>query len=214
LENILIEGSVDAETAKLSMDRASAIAAKLQVPVLYVNSAALQVRADLFSILTNLSADQCVILYNLQALPGPFADDLSDVLSTGKMKIPINSGKDIFLTVEPFSLIGICSAREYCHYRVLTHFTLWMDTEIGDVEEFGGALNLNMLTYDWALDLLGLASSPNLSEIKGAYRKTIGQWHPDRLEGMAEELKLLANERMKLINAAYYLLKQTTGVKT
>jgi curved DNA-binding protein CbpA len=50
--------------------------------------------------------------------------------------------------------------------------------------------------------VLGVGSNASLGEIKQAYRGMIAQYHPDRLHGLASELRTLAEARAKEINAA------------
>lgn len=52
-------------------------------------------------------------------------------------------------------------------------------------------------------EILGVPTSASLEEVKQAYRLKIQQYHPDRLEGMAPELRQLALEKSQSINAAY-----------
>lgn len=52
-------------------------------------------------------------------------------------------------------------------------------------------------------EILEVPASSSLAEIKLAYRRKIQQYHPDRLEGMAPELRKLALEKSQEINAAY-----------
>jgi len=50
-----------------------------------------------------------------------------------------------------------------------------------------------------------LEVSPEASdaEIDRAYRKLIARYHPDRVAGAAEEIRALAEERSRALNAAY-----------
>jgi len=48
-------------------------------------------------------------------------------------------------------------------------------------------------------------SSPD--EVRVAYKKKIRLYHPDRVSGLGEKLKRMANEESKLINTAYSMLK-------
>lgn len=52
-------------------------------------------------------------------------------------------------------------------------------------------------------EILEVPESSSLAEIKLAYRMKIQQYHPDRLEGMAPELRKLGLEKSQEINAAY-----------
>ena len=58
-----------------------------------------------------------------------------------------------------------------------------------------------------ACNLLGVAPGAAAEEIASAYRKLAPLYHPDKVAGMATEFQLLADQRMKEINAAYELLK-------
>lgn len=51
--------------------------------------------------------------------------------------------------------------------------------------------------------VLGVSPSASWEQIRSEYRKKIQQYHPDRLEGMAAELRQLAVERCQRLNAAY-----------
>jgi curved DNA-binding protein CbpA len=44
-------------------------------------------------------------------------------------------------------------------------------------------------------------------QIKAAYRSKMKSYHPDRLEGLADELKKLAERRAKQLNQAYEAAK-------
>lgn len=50
---------------------------------------------------------------------------------------------------------------------------------------------------------LGIAESAGLDEIDHAYRVQISQYHPDKVAKLGEDIRRLAEERSKEINAAY-----------
>ena len=52
-------------------------------------------------------------------------------------------------------------------------------------------------------DILGVSSLASLDELKAAYRKKIKICHPDRFAYLGEEMKRLAEEETKALNAAY-----------
>lgn len=58
-------------------------------------------------------------------------------------------------------------------------------------------------------DVLGVTPEASSREIRRAYQSLMRQYHPDRLEDMAPELRALAEQRTKEINAAYDQLKRT-----
>jgi len=58
---------------------------------------------------------------------------------------------------------------------------------------------------------LGISINSPVEEIKRAYREKAKQWHPDKLDGMAPELREIASERMKRINEAYEVLIAATA---
>lgn len=52
-------------------------------------------------------------------------------------------------------------------------------------------------------EILGLSKPIELSVIKSTYRKTIAQYHPDRVMAMGPEIKEVAEKKAKEINEAY-----------
>jgi hypothetical protein len=57
-------------------------------------------------------------------------------------------------------------------------------------------------------EILNVAPSATLEEINAAYRQLARMYHPDKLAGLAPELRELAEQHMKSINSAYDLLKR------
>ena len=57
-----------------------------------------------------------------------------------------------------------------------------------------------------AYELLGVTPQSSPEEIRSAWRHKVAMWHPDKLDGMAEELKAMATDQMKRFNEAYELL--------
>jgi DnaJ-class molecular chaperone len=52
-------------------------------------------------------------------------------------------------------------------------------------------------------EVLGVEPSATREEIKRAYQRMVGQYHPDRVANAAPELQKLAEKRTKQLNAAY-----------
>lgn len=50
---------------------------------------------------------------------------------------------------------------------------------------------------------LEVAPSASDAELEAAYRRLIGQYHPDKVAGAADEIRELAERRARAINAAY-----------
>jgi hypothetical protein len=61
-----------------------------------------------------------------------------------------------------------------------------------------------------ALTLLGVAAGCTSEELASAYHRAVSEWHPDKLEPMAQELKDYATRHTARINEAYQMLKTTT----
>lgn len=58
-----------------------------------------------------------------------------------------------------------------------------------------------------AFKMLGLDASASPAEISAAYRHLAQMYHPDKVAGLAPEFQVLADKRMKEINAAYEVLR-------
>ncbi len=56
-------------------------------------------------------------------------------------------------------------------------------------------------------DVLGVARGASEAEIRAAYQQKMRENHPDRVADMSREIRDLAEERTKEINAAYYKLR-------
>ncbi len=54
-----------------------------------------------------------------------------------------------------------------------------------------------------AFEVLDVPEDATLEEIEQAYRKKISDYHPDKVANAAPELKALAEQRAREINAAY-----------
>ena len=61
-----------------------------------------------------------------------------------------------------------------------------------------------------AYELLGVSPGCTTRELAAAYRRKVSQWHPDKLDSMADDLKAFATRRTARINEAYQRLKQGT----
>ncbi|MCH8029822.1 MAG: DnaJ domain-containing protein [Candidatus Dadabacteria bacterium] len=64
------------------------------------------------------------------------------------------------------------------------------------------------LTIQVAFKILDVPLDSKKEDVRRAYRDAIIQYHPDRVAHLADEFKVLAEERSKLLNEAYELLKR------
>ena len=56
---------------------------------------------------------------------------------------------------------------------------------------------------DWAYRVFGVGGDASDAEIDRAYRRLMAQYHPDRVAGAAPELRALAEQKAREVNAAY-----------
>lgn len=61
--------------------------------------------------------------------------------------------------------------------------------------------------------ILGLTSAATDEEVKKAYRRLAMKYHPDKVEGMGEEVKKNAAAQFREINEAYEQIKTARGMK-
>ena len=64
------------------------------------------------------------------------------------------------------------------------------------------------LTQEAAYKILGIRNGTSPREIRRAYLDMVQKYHPDKVFNLADEYKVIAEEKMKEINAAYDLLKE------
>jgi DnaJ domain len=71
---------------------------------------------------------------------------------------------------------------------------------------------LGLMTYQRACELLGVSGGSSITQIRAAYRRMVGEWHPDRLEQSGERMRAFATKQMAAINEAYHLLRDFSAV--
>jgi DnaJ-domain-containing protein 1 len=64
------------------------------------------------------------------------------------------------------------------------------------------------LTFESARKILAVKTGASPEEIRKAYLELVQKYHPDKVFSLADEYKVIAESKMKKINAAYALLKQ------
>jgi DnaJ-like protein len=75
------------------------------------------------------------------------------------------------------------------------------ESDITDHKTFAAAADIDN-DEDW-IRILGVSASATIDEVKEAYKTLIKQNHPDRVQGMSQAFKKLAEIETKKINAAY-----------
>jgi DnaJ-domain-containing protein 1 len=76
------------------------------------------------------------------------------------------------------------------------------ESDIASGEETGAATADVQSDEDW-IRILGVSESATIEEVKEAYKTLMKQNHPDRVQGMSQAFKKLAEIETKKINAAY-----------
>jgi len=78
----------------------------------------------------------------------------------------------------------------------------------GSEERRGGvAKKVGAMTRERACEVLGVGEGSTAVERKGAYRRMVSAWHPDRMGQREQRVRALATEQMVAINAAYDFLR-------
>lgn len=95
-------------------------------------------------------------------------------------------------------------------------------SEVDMISRISGYLNISSADFqsikamfvgdtDGAYRILEVSTSASNEEIKKAYRKMATKYHPDKVAHLGEDLRVLAEEKFKAVNAAYQTLKQERG---
>jgi DnaJ-domain-containing protein 1 len=81
----------------------------------------------------------------------------------------------------------------------------WGSDAVAELDEAEG------MTLGRARRVLGLSAESTREQVRAAYRKMAGEWHPDRVAGRAEAVRRAATEQMAEINEAYRVLRGAVG---
>ena len=86
------------------------------------------------------------------------------------------------------------------------------------VQDFAGYKNhawdggaLGSMTHRRDCELLSVSEESTATQIRAAYRRMVGEWHPDRLEQSGERVRAFATKQMAAINEAYHLLRDLSA---
>jgi ABC-type multidrug transport system fused ATPase/permease subunit len=106
--------------------------------------------------------------------------------------------------IRRYSLRRQCSL-EFCVFADLADIgptESIFETDIAFADNFVPANDDLENDEDW-IRILGVSESATIQEVKHAYKTLIKQNHPDRVQGMSQAFKKLAEIETKKINAAY-----------
>ena len=73
----------------------------------------------------------------------------------------------------------------------------------GPQENHQGAHPANGFSRQDPYEILGVARGASIDEIKNAYRKLANKYHPDKVDHLGDEFRVLAEQRFKEIQEAY-----------
>jgi DnaJ like chaperone protein len=78
--------------------------------------------------------------------------------------------------------------------------------------EHNSVKNMFVKETDSAYEILGVAKTASVDEIKKAYRKMAVQYHPDKVSTMGEEIQNAAKVKFQTLNEAYERIKKERNI--
>lgn len=72
----------------------------------------------------------------------------------------------------------------------------------------------NADSLEECFSILGVTSGASSEELKGAYKRKMNEYHPDKVAHLGDKLKIVADVEAKRITTAYSRLKQAGFVKS
>lgn len=100
------------------------------------------------------------------------------------------------------SIINTLQERKSSHAENNTGDGIRHDSAVSNGDTNSSASTLMPRTLVWN-EVLNIPENATLDQISSAYKRLITQYHPDKVAGMAKEIRDLAEVRSKEINAAY-----------
>ncbi|NIP17688.1 MAG: co-chaperone DjlA [Xanthomonadales bacterium] len=112
-------------------------------------------------------------------------------------------------------LVRVCRA---LHIPAEIFAAMWNARQSGSYQQYAGGSappGRQQLPLKQAYATLGIEEKASDAEVKKAYRKLVGQYHPDKLvsRGLPDEMMEVAKRRVREINTAYDQVKQARGFK-
>lgn len=71
--------------------------------------------------------------------------------------------------------------------------------------------NVSNNTQEFYSSILKLSQNPTIDEIKKNYRNEIRKYHPDKLDHLGEEFKIIAEKKTKELNTSYSYFRKKYG---
>ncbi len=132
------------------------------------------------------------------------SDEVLAILADCDSDIPLNAKEGL-----EELLFGRCSFKSimYCDAVALIRQRQRVN-ERARKRRADGFETTGPVTPTEACELLGVNPGCPPEELTAAYHRVIGQWHPDKLDTMADELKAFASKRTARLNEAFHLLRQ------
>jgi hypothetical protein len=215
VSNLLIVGGDEDEAE----DLASAIVKAIDCKFHSLEASGDVVMGDLSALLINVGENEIVFISNIDRLPWRCIDQLEGALRAGVLLVEIGQGEHMRvheLQLRPFKLVASCRNSGDCPPSLRRLFAGAYNAETHSHEPFedwtsgsgGSRLSEDALERISDLGVFGLPEGATQDEIRKAYRIEVFLTHPDRLQGMSDEFKAHATERLKRVNIAYQRLKE------
>ena len=108
-------------------------------------------------------------------------------------------------------LFGLSAADGHVHpeeVRVIQTIANYLNINDYDFKSIYAMFSKNEHGLDRYYKILEIEKEASLDEIKKSYRKLVMKYHPDKLQGVSEDIVKLANEKFLAIQEAYEKISQ------
>jgi hypothetical protein len=109
----------------------------------------------------------------------------------------------VTLTAGNFTIVAVCGIVGFgVVWFILLLRTRYFGQNDGKITNEDDEAGRSRQPSEW-FQVLEVSQGAAIDEIRAAYRKKMMQYHPDRVEALGPEFKLLAEIRSREINRAY-----------